>query len=75
MLARTINLNGKWEVGLVEFEHPLSWYTFNEEDAAFTINNGETTVRNGEKAKRLRLSSIANRTYQIMMIKLFWSER
>lgn len=37
-LARSMNLKGQWEVGLIEFYYPISWYTFNEEDAAFIIN-------------------------------------
>lgn len=37
-LARNMNLKGQWEVGLIEFYYPISWYTFNEEDAAFIIN-------------------------------------
>lgn len=39
-LARTMNLKGEWEVGLIEFEYPTSWYTFNEEDAIFILDNG-----------------------------------
>lgn len=37
-LARNMNLKCQWEVGLIELYYPISWYTFNEEDAAFIIN-------------------------------------
>ncbi len=37
-LARSMNLKRPWEVGLIEFYHPVTWYTFNDEDAAFIIN-------------------------------------
>lgn len=37
-LGKTINLKGPWEVALAEFEYPISWHTFNEEDASFIIN-------------------------------------
>lgn len=40
LLARAINLKGEWEVGLIEFDYPVSWYTFNEEDATFTLDHG-----------------------------------
>lgn len=41
MLARTISLKGEWEVGLIEFEFPKSWYTFPEEDGAYIITQDD----------------------------------
>lgn len=46
-LARTINLKGEWQVGLIEFEFPITWYTFSEQDCRFILNNGETKVSDG----------------------------
>ncbi len=37
-LAKTINLKGEWQVGLVEIEYPRSWYTFKDNNVFFTIN-------------------------------------
>lgn len=34
-LANALRLNGRWEVGVVEFEYPRTWYTFNDEVAFF----------------------------------------
>lgn len=49
MLARTINLKGQWEVGLIEFEYPISWYTFPEEDAAYIVTSGQNTSEDDEE--------------------------
>ncbi len=29
-LARSMNLKGLWEVGLIELYYPITWYTFND---------------------------------------------
>lgn len=47
MLARTINLKGEWEVGLIEYEYPKSWYTFPEEDSAYIVKKGQNTLEEG----------------------------
>ncbi len=48
-LARCMNLKGQWEVGLFKFYYPISWYTFNEEDAAFIINTAPNILGYDEK--------------------------
>lgn len=48
MLARTINLKGEWEVGLIEFEYPKSWYTFPEEDGAYIVKGDQITPEDDE---------------------------
>ncbi len=48
-LARSINLKGPWEVGLIEFHYPITWYTFNDEDATFIINTDPTILGYDEK--------------------------
>jgi len=45
-LARSINLKGLWEVALVEFEYPLTWYTFNEDDSVFIIVCDQRLLQN-----------------------------
>ncbi len=48
-LARNINLKGPWEVGLIEFHYPNTWYTFNDEDATFIINTDPSILGYDEK--------------------------
>ncbi len=48
-LARSINLKGQWEVGLIELYYPISWFTFNAEDAAFVINTTPSILGYDEK--------------------------
>ncbi len=48
-LARNINLKGPWEVGLIEFQYPNTWYTFYDEDATFIINTDPTILGYDEK--------------------------
>ncbi len=48
-LARSMNLKGLWEVGLIKFDYPITWYTFNEEDAAFIINTSPSMLGYDEK--------------------------
>jgi hypothetical protein len=65
-LARSIILKGLWEVALVEFEYPLTWYAFNEDDAFFVIvcdqcllqdNHELPDVRGDAFQKPLKLST------------------
>lgn len=45
-LAKPIDLKGDWEVGLVEFQYPRTWKTFDDADATFIVNDkklGKTT--------------------------------
>ncbi len=48
-LAKSMNLKGQWEVGLIEIYYPNSWFTFNAEDAAFVINTNPTILGYDEK--------------------------
>ncbi len=48
-LARSMNLKGAWEVGLIKCYYPITWYTFNEEDAAFIINTAPSILGYDEK--------------------------
>lgn len=48
MLARTISLKGEWEVGLIEFEFPKSWYTFPEEDGAYIVTQEDDGGKKSE---------------------------
>ncbi len=53
-LAKSMNLKGRWEVGLIEIYYPNSWFTFNAEDAAFVINTNPTILglmRNTEESE------------------------
>lgn len=49
MLSRTLNLKGEWEVGLIEFVYPISWYTFPEEDAAYIVTDGRNRLEDFEE--------------------------
>ncbi len=44
-----MNLKGPWEVGLIEFYYPITWYTFTVEDAAFIINTALSILGYDEK--------------------------
>lgn len=48
-LSRTINLKGLWEVALVQFDYPSSWYAFYQEDAAFIINCDQSLLKSEEE--------------------------
>ncbi len=44
-----MNLKGPWEVGLISFYYPITWYTFNDEDVAFIINTAPSILGYDEK--------------------------
>ncbi len=48
-LARSMNLKGPWEVGLIELYYLITWYTFNDEDATFIINTDLSILGYDEK--------------------------
>ncbi len=48
-LARSMNLKGPWEVGLIKLYYPITWYTFDEEDTAFIINTAPNMLGYDEK--------------------------
>ncbi len=48
-LARSMNLKGAWEVGLTKLYYLITWYTFNEEDAASIINTAPSMQGYDEK--------------------------
>ncbi len=52
-LARSINLKGPCEVGLIEFCYPFTWYTFNDEDAAFIINTAPSMLYDEKQHKEV----------------------
>lgn len=37
-LAKTIDLKGEWQVGLVEIEYPRNWYTFQDDEGYFNLH-------------------------------------
>ena len=38
-LPETIDLEGQWEVGLLEIQYPHTWYNIKHDDAWFRVRN------------------------------------